>query len=132
MGARIEYRNLVLKGDIVMDKSFIYGHEKIENDFGYFPSFHDDIIDRIEISSQGITFIIDMQTIPTGMSSYPKVKLMFCEVKDFNLEGEMYGCVSIILDIEFTKVDDYIETQISSSLGAGGTIRSNKVQIEFQ
>lgn len=35
-----------------MNKSFINGYEKIENDFGYFPSFHDDTIDKIEISSK--------------------------------------------------------------------------------
>ncbi|NMF07624.1 Imm50 family immunity protein [Clostridium beijerinckii] len=115
-----------------MDKSFIIGHEKIESDFGYFPSFHDDVINKIEISNEGITFIIDIENPPTGMSSYPKVKLMFCGVNDYYLEGEIYGCASIILDIQFIKVDDYIETQISSSLGACGTIRSNKVEIGLQ
>jgi hypothetical protein len=115
-----------------MDKSFISGHEEIENYFGYFPSFHDDIIDKIEISSEGIIFLINMQSIPAGINSYPKVKLIFCEVKDYCLEGEIYGCASIILDMEFTRVNDYIETQINSSLGAGGTIRSNMVKIELQ
>jgi hypothetical protein len=113
-----------------MDKSFIIGFEKIQNDFGYFPLFHDDVIDKIEITSEGIVFIIDMKIFPRGMSSYPKIKLMFFGVEGYHLDGEIYGCASIILDMEFIKVGDYIETQISSSLGASGVIRSNTVQIE--
>lgn len=114
-----------------MEKSFISGYEKLENDFGYFPSFHDDVIEKIEISSEGITFYIDMQTVPEDMSSYPKIKITFSEVQNYYFEGEIYGCVSIILDMEFIKKDDYIETQISSSLGASGTIRSKKVQVDL-
>ena len=70
----------------IIDKSFIDEHE---------------IIDKIEISSEGITFFIDIQTIPMGMSSYPKVKIKFCEVESYYLEGEIYGCASIILDMQF-------------------------------
>lgn len=114
-----------------MDKSFIDGYEKIENDFGYWPSFHDDIIDKIEISNEGITFYIKMQTFPKAMNSYPRIKLMFLGVEKFCLEGEPYGCASIIFDIQSQIIDNYIETQISSSLGASGYIRSNKIQIEF-
>jgi hypothetical protein len=114
-----------------MNKLFISGYEKIENDFGYWPSFHDDIIDKIEISSEGITFFINMQTFPKGMNSYPRIKLMFCGVEKFYLEGELYGCASIIFDMESQKKDNYIETQISSSLGASGTILSDKIQIEL-
>lgn len=115
-----------------MDKSFIIGYEKIENDFGYFPSFHDDVIEKIEISREGITFLINMETLPNGMNSYPKVKLIFCEVNDFNLEGELYGCASIIFDMSFTKIDDYIKTEINSSLGTCGTISSRKVKIDIE
>lgn len=115
-----------------MDNSFIIGYEKIENYFGYFPSFHDDVIEKIEISSEGITFLINMETIPNGMNSYPKVKLTFCEVNYFNLEGELYGCTSIIFDMIFIEINDYIKTEINSSLGACGTISSRKVKIELE
>lgn len=115
-----------------MNKSFIIGYEKIEADFGYFPSFHDDVIEKIEISSEEITFLISMETLPNGMNSYPKVKLTFCEVNDFKLEGELYGCTSIIFDMIFTKIDNYIKTEIASSLGTCGTISSRKVKISLE
>lgn len=114
-----------------MDTSFIIGVDKIKSDFGYFPSFHDGVIDKIEISSEGITFIIDIQVFPKGMSSYPKVKMMFYEVENYYIEGEIYGCASIILDMQFIENQNYIEVQISSSSGASGTIQCKKVQVDL-
>ena len=114
-----------------MNKRVVDGYEKIENDFGYWPSFHDDIIDKIEISSEGIIFFIRMQTFPKDMNSYPIIKLIFYGVEKFYLEGEAYGCASIIFNMESQEIDDCIETQISSSLGAGGSIRCNKIKIEL-
>lgn len=113
-----------------MEKLFICGYEKIESDYGYWPSFHDDIVEKIEISSIGITMFIKMQKLPKGMDSYPIIKLMFCEVKEFSLEGEIYGCASIILDMHSQKTENCIETQITSSLGAGGTISCNRICVE--
>lgn len=98
---------------------------------GFWPSFHDDIINKIEISSEGITFYIKMQTFPNGMNYNEGIKLMFCGIKKFNLEGELYGRASIIFDIESPKIDNYIETQIYSSLGASGYIHSNRIKIEL-
>lgn len=115
-----------------MDNSFIIGYENIKNDFGYFPTFHDDIIDKIEIFESEIIFIITMNTLPNGINIYPKVKITFFEVKSFNLEGQLYGLASIILDMKFIKKYNYIETELTSSLGTSGTIKSNKVQIDLQ
>lgn len=115
-----------------MNKLLIKGYEKIESDYGYWPSFHDDIIDKIEIKSEGITFLINMQTLPKNANSYPRIKLTFFGIEKFHLEGELYGCASIILDMEFQKIDNFIETQISSSLGVHGTICSNEIQIELE
>lgn len=114
-----------------MNKTIVDGFKKVENYLGYWPSFHDDIIKKIEISSKEIIFYIELKSYPNEMSSYPEVKLTFLGVDKFSLEGEPYGCASIIFDIESETIDDYIETQISSSLGASGHIRSNKIQIEF-
>jgi hypothetical protein len=115
-----------------MNKMLIDGYKKIENDFGYWPSFHDATIDKIEISSEGITFYIAIETIPEGMTSYPILKLIFFGVEKYCLEGEIYGCASIIFDMEIDKVNDYFKTQITSSLGAHGTIYSKKIQIEYE
>lgn len=113
-----------------MDKSFVCGYEKIESDYGYWPSFHDDIVERLEISSEGIIMFIKMKKLPKGMDAYPTIKLMFCEVKEFRLEGEIYGCASIIFDMHSQKMENYIETQITSSLGAGGIITCNKICVK--
>jgi hypothetical protein len=115
---------------MIMEKLFICGYEKIESDYGYWPSFHDDIVEKIEISSESITMFIKMQKYPKGKDRYPKIRLMFCKVKDFYLEGEIYGCASIILDMVCQKKEESIETQITSSLGAGGTITCNKICVE--
>ena len=114
-----------------MDKSFVKGHAKLERDYGYWPSFHDDIIDKIEISSRNIAFFIHMKTIPEGTASYPIVKLTFYGIRKFSLEGELCGCASIIFDMGSQKIDDYIETQISCSLGTSGTICSKSIEIEL-
>ncbi|OPX44624.1 hypothetical protein CLHUN_16180 [Ruminiclostridium hungatei] len=113
-----------------MDKFLIRGHEKIESDYGYWPTFHDDIVDKIVISGEGIIMFIKMQTSPKGMDIYPQIKLIFSGVKNFKLDGEIYGCASIILSIETQKLDNCIETQITSSLGAGGIISCNEIFIE--
>ncbi len=91
----------------------------------------DDIIERIEISSEGIIFFIKLQTFPKNMNSYPVIKLIFRGVEKFYLEGELYGCASIIIDMESKKIENYVQTQISSSLGTSGTILSNKIEISL-
>jgi len=114
-----------------MNKLLVDGHENIEKVFGYWPSFHDNIIDKIEISDGEITLYFKMENTLNGIKLYNGIKLMFCGVEKFSLEGEPYGCASIILEIESKKMDNYIETHISSSLGASGFIHSNRLQIEF-
>lgn len=113
-----------------MDKFLISGYEKIESDYGYWPSFHDDIVDKIEISGDGIIMFIRMQNLPKSKDSYPRIMLIFSEVEDFKLDGEICGCASIILSIESEKIDNCIETQITSSLGVGGIISCNKISID--
>lgn len=120
-----------MKGEKTLNKLLVDGHENIEKVFGYWPSFHDKIIDKIEITDGKIILYFKMENPPNGVKSYNGIKLMFCEVEKFSLEGEPYGCASIILDIESRKMDDHIETHISSSLGASGVIHSKKMQIEF-
>lgn len=115
-----------------MDNTFIEGYDEIVNYYGYWPSFHDDLINKIKITSSKIEFYIIQQSFSEELNNNSKIKLTFSEVKDFNLEGELLGCLSIILDIEFQMINGIIETQVSSSLGARGTIHSNKVKFEFE
>ncbi len=114
-----------------MDKSFINGYEIIINKYGYWPSFHDDIIDRLEITNDKIVFYINMQSYHDDDKPHSIIKLSLCEIEKFSLEGELYGCVSIILDLEFHNINNIIETQISSSLGTRGIIYSKKVNVDL-
>lgn len=115
-----------------MKNSFIIGHEDLEKDFGYFPSFHDDYIEKIEINSKEVIITIETVCPPKGMTSYPKIKLIFGEIISFNLNGEIYGCVSIILDMIFNLNEDYVETELWSSLGTSGTIKSKTIRVEVE
>lgn len=114
-----------------MNKEWVDGFEQIEKAYGYWPSFHDDTIEKIEIDSEGIRFFIAMEKAPIGMGAYPIIKMSFGDVKEFSLEGEILGCASIIYDIETEKNEDFIETKIASSLGAKGIILSKSIEINF-
>ena len=112
---------------------FIKGSQAIENHFGYFPSFHDDYIESIEITSQAIIICIRMESSETNLkpNANERVKLTFGNVKKFSFEGELYGCVSIILDMVFEKQEEGIITKIETSLGTEGVIHSKDVSIEL-
>jgi hypothetical protein len=114
-----------------MNKEWVDGFEQIEKAYGYWPSFHDDTIEKIEIDSEGIRFYIVMEKVPTSMGDNPIIKMAFGDVNEFCLEGEILGCASIILDIETEKNGDIIETKIASSLGAKGMILSKSIEINF-
>lgn len=116
-----------------MDSSFIEGYEKIEKYFGYFPSFHDDTIGRIVITANQIDIIIQMESSPASIKqdSGEKIKLSFMNVKKFQLQGEMYGTISIIFELSFTKTPDFIEATLETSLGAEGFVLAERVTIEL-
>ena len=116
-----------------MDIDFIKGREEIESHFGYFPTFHDDYIDSIEITSECIAICIRMESSPVNLkpNANERLKLIFGGVKAFGLSGEMYGCVSIIRDIVFDNNTEMVTTRISTSLGTEGSIQSKTVAIEL-
>ncbi|MHC1723735.1 MAG: Imm50 family immunity protein [Aminipila sp.] len=80
-----------------MDKELIDGYEEIENVCGYWPSFHDDTIEKIEISEDGIMLIISFEKPPNNISADVTIKLSFKEVEAFSLSGQILGCAGIIL-----------------------------------
>lgn len=110
-------------------KEFINGYEKIHNLFGYFPTFHDDIIERVEITKDRVLLTIDLETKPKNSEEDFKLEIIFNEVSSINIEGDIYEIVTIIFDIDFNKKGDLIETKISSSLGVSGVIESRNVEI---
>ncbi|MGG5461135.1 hypothetical protein [Clostridium sp. B9] len=62
-----------------MLRKFITGSEVIEKSLGYFPSFHDDIIEKVEISKEGIKLYLTLQSHPKNIKS-PKIRLKFLHV----------------------------------------------------
>ena len=116
-----------------MDTSFIKGSKEIESHFGYFPTFHDDYIDSIEITSKVITICICMDPSAANLkpNANERLKMTFGNVKKFSFEGDLYGCVSIIFDITFDKREEEIITKIETSLGTEGIIYSGDVAIEL-
>ena len=57
--------------------------------------------------------------------------MTFGNIKKFSFEGELYGCVSIILDMVFEKKEEGIITKKETSLGTEGVIYSENVSIEL-
>ena len=116
-----------------MDITFIKGSKEIERHFGYFPSFHDDYINSIEISGEAIVICIRMECSEANLKPNAKerVKLTLEKPKKFFLEGELYGCVSILFDMTFEKHEEEIVTKFTASLGAEGIIHSEAVAIEL-
>jgi len=116
-----------------MFTAFIKGSKEIQAYFGYFPSFHDDYIESIEITSKTIIICIRMESSEVNLkpNANERVKLTFGNVKKFSFEGELYDCVSIIFDMVFEKKEEEIITKIETSLGIEGVIHSEDVSIEL-
>ncbi len=115
-----------------MEKSLFDGYEQVEEYFGGFPSFHDDIIEAILITKDRIEMVIATKVYCEDKKEYVKgkVKLGFINTKSFQFQGELYGTVSIILDLIVTKQNDMLETKLETSLGTEGIVISEKVRID--
>lgn len=115
-----------------MEKSLFDGYEQVEEHFGGFPSFHDDVIETILIAKDHVEMIIETNVYCDTRKEYVngKVKLDFANAKGFQFRGELYGTVSIILDLIVMKKDNMIETRLETSLGTEGIVLSEKVRID--
>ena len=110
----------------------LQGMEVLERKFGFVPKFHDDYVESIVITAERIEMVI--RTID-GLKRVQKrngarFKLIFTEVKEFGFKGEMYGTVSIILDLKFCEKDDYVEMRLETSLGTEGFVLAKDARIE--
>lgn len=113
-----------------MDHSYIKGSDELINYFGDMPIFHDDYIESIKISNGCICIIIHMKENAVKKGN-EKAKLIFSDVKSLNLIGEIYSYVSIIFEVTFTKVNEFIHTEIETSHGVRGKIVSSNVEIKL-
>ena len=115
-----------------MEKILFDGYEQVEEYFGSFPSFHDDVLESILITKNQVEMVIVTNVYCDDKQGYVngKVKLSFVNAKSFQFQGELYGTVSIILDLLMTRKDNMIDTQLETSLGTEGIILSEKVRID--
>lgn len=108
----------------------IKGSKAIIEDYGYWPSFHDDYIEKVVINSKDIEVTIKPETLPEDYAEYP-IRFLFHNVKEFELQGELHGICSIILDLTFEELKErHIKSIIYSSLGLNGHIVAEEISVE--
>ena len=104
----------------------------MESKFGFVPDFHDDHVESILITADRIEMVIRTVDGPSRIQKRngARFKLTFQGVKEFCLKGEMYGTVSIILDVLFSEKPEGVEAKLETSLGAEGFVLAKEVWIE--
>ena len=104
-------------------RNFIEGYDELEQKLGYEPNFHDDKIQKITLDEDRIEFAL--KTVDNVLYN-----LIFEDVKNIDLQGQITRVVGIILDLEIEQVGEKLETTITSSLGVDGTIISKKIIVK--
>lgn len=113
-----------------MDVSLITGSEKVISHFGFFPSFHDDYIESIEIGHKKIVMNIEINQADYAKNN-EKIKLVFKEIENYSITGELYGYASIIFDVLISHSEDLITCEFSTSLGTECIICAKEIEIEL-
>lgn len=108
----------------------IRGYREVEQLFGYFPTFHDDVIEKIEIYNDKLFMVIRMETKPETINSIIRIEFSLENLIEFKLEGDEYLAESIISEIEVKKYDSYIEIDIDSIMGLSGNIKAKKLDVK--
>ena len=110
----------------------VQGMDVLERRFGFVPDFHDDLIESILITANRIELVIQTVDGPSRVQKWngARVRLTFSDVTKFQFQGEMYGTVSIILDLQFEETGESIETRIETSLGTEGVVLAKEVRME--
>ena len=104
-------------------RNLIEGYNELEKKLGYEPNFHDDNIEKVTITKDGIIF--DLKTVSKVL-----YRLIFEDVKEINLKGELWGMIGIIFALEIERTDDGIKTTIEESLGVYGEIISRRIIVK--
>ena len=104
-------------------RNLIEGYNELEKKLGYEPNFHDDNIEKVTITRDGLIF--DLKTVSKVL-----YRLIFEDVKEINLKGELWGMIGIIFALEIERTDDGIKTTIEESLGVYGEIISRRIIVK--
>ena len=110
--------------------SRINWYEEIEKLYGYFPTFHYDVIEKIEICNDKIIMTVKMETNPKNISSVVRIQFIFENVLELNLEGDGYINQLIIFEIEIEEYDFYTRVVVDGTTGLCGNIKAEKVQVK--
>lgn len=97
--------------------------------YGYWPTFHDDRLIEVHMKRNSIKAMIEMQTKPDYLDTYPKIIFHLINIKDLQLSN--WYDRNIIFSIDFQYKEDNINVDISSSLGLSGLIVCEKVLVEI-
>ena len=104
-------------------RNLIEGYNELEQKLGYKPNFHDDYIEQVIINKDRIIF--DLKTVDKVYYS-----LIFEDVKEIDLKGEILGTIGIIFELDIKSVEGVITTYIQSSLGLYGKIASKRIIVK--
>ena len=104
-------------------RNLIEGYDELEKKLGYEPNFHDDNIEKVTITNDRIEF--ELKTVDGILCS-----LIFDDVKEMHLEGEIWFMEGIIFGLEIKQVDGMLKTIIDSSVGLYGDIISKRIIVK--
>lgn len=104
-------------------RKLIEGYDELEEKLGYEPNFHDDNIEKITITKDKIEF--KLKTVDGILYS-----LIFEDVKNMELKGEIWCIAGIIFELEIEQVDEMLRTIIDSSVGVDGEIISKRIIVK--
>ena len=104
-------------------RSLIEGYDELEKKLGYEPDFHDDHIEKVTVTSDRIKF--DLKTEDEILYS-----LIFEDVKEMHLEGEIDNMAGIIFGLEIKQKDEMLKTDIDASVGICGEIISKRIIVK--
>lgn len=110
----------------------VHGIEVLEKKFGFVPDFHDDYVESILVTADRIELVVCTVDGPTRLEKRngAEVKFVFQGIKEYSFKGEMYGTVSIILDLLFFERPEGVEARLETSLGTEGYVLAKEMRIE--
>ena len=103
-------------------RNLIGGYDELEKKLGYEPDFHDDHIEKVIITSDRMEF--DLKT-EDGIF----YNLIFEDVTEIHLEGEIDSTAGIIFGLEIKQIDGMLKTDIDASVGLCGDIISKRIMV---
>jgi tryptophanyl-tRNA synthetase len=108
--------------------NFISNAESIVNIFGYWPTFHDDILEELKVSSTNSCLIMTI-TSKQIKNKVATIIITLKNIQDLKVSGFQKNC-NIINNLSFREDDqDLINIKLSPSVGLGLEVKCKEVLI---